>query len=264
MHPPLIGQTVIGKTVESEQVDLHLLQKFDPLALSPLVRDRTLYYFFKRMLDVTVAALALLLLCPVMVVVAIFIVLDSGGPILFKQERIGAQRRTRAGRFYWRRTTFTCYKFRSMRQNADPALHQAYVSAFISNNHQRMAELQRGATQTRKLVGDPRVTRMGRIIRQSSLDELPQLWNVLKGDMSLVGPRPAISYEVDEYQPWHRRRLQAKPGLTGLWQVTARSSADFDEMVKLDIQYVGQQSLWLDFRIMLSTPRVVLSGKGAV
>jgi lipopolysaccharide/colanic/teichoic acid biosynthesis glycosyltransferase len=264
MTLPFIDQTVRGKNVAAEQAEPELLQKFDPLALSPLVKDRTLYYFSKRVLDITVAALALLLLWPVMVVVAILIILDSEGPILFKQERIGAQRRIRAGCFYWQQTTFTCYKFRSMCQNANPALHQAYVLAFINNDQQRMAELQGWETQTHKLVSDPRVTRVGRIIRKSSLDELPQLWNVLKGDMSLVGPRPAVPYEVNEYQLWHRRRLRAKPGLTGLWQVMARSSADFEEMIRLDIQYVERQSFWLDCMIILSTPWAVLSGKGAV
>ena len=116
---------------------------------------------------------------------------------------------------------------------------------------------------THKMIKDPRVTRLGRILRKASLDELPQLWNILIGEMSLVGPRPAILYELAEYRPWHFQRLQAKPGLSGLWQVTARSSVEFDEMVKLDIEYIKHQSLWLDLKIILKTPIVVLSGKGA-
>jgi lipopolysaccharide/colanic/teichoic acid biosynthesis glycosyltransferase len=114
------------------------------------------------------------------------------------------------------------------------------------------------------LTEDPRVTRLGKFLRKSSIDELPQLWNVLRGDMSIVGPRPPIPYEVEMYKPWHRKRLMAKPGLTGLWQVTARSSADFDEMVRMDIWYIEHQSLWLDLRILLKTPLSVMSMEGAV
>jgi lipopolysaccharide/colanic/teichoic acid biosynthesis glycosyltransferase len=264
MHQHILGQAVAGGTVEREQIDLGLLQRFDPLALSPLVRDRAFYYAFKRALDISVAALALIVLAPVMALIAVLIVLDSGWPVVFAQGRVGARRWTREGYSYWRQTTFTCYKFRSMVRDADPSVHLAYVKAFIGNDCQRMAALQNGTTQTYKLVGDPRVTRVGRWLRKSSLDELPQLWNVLRGDLSLVGPRPPIPYEVDEYKPWHRRRLQTKPGLTGLWQVTARSSADFDAMVGLDIQYIENQSFWLDLKILVKTPLAVLSGKGAV
>ncbi len=250
--------------INLEQVSLDLLWKFDPLALSTLGRDRAYYHFFKRVLDVSVAALALVILSPVMAVIALAIILDSGWPVIFAQERVGARRWTREGYSYWRRTPFTLYKFRSMVQNADPSMHKAFTKAFIHNDHQGLAALQDDDIKVRKLMSDPRVTRMGWILRRSSLDELPQLWNVLKGDMSLVGPRPPIAYEVDEYKSWHHRRLGAKPGLTGLWQVTARSSADFDEMVWLDIQYIGNQSFWLDLKIMLKTPLAVLSGKGAV
>ena len=247
-----------------EQVSLNLVRQFDPLALSPLVRDRASYYFFKRVLDLTVATLALVILSPVMALIAVLIVLDSPGPIIFAQNRVSARRWTRDGFSYWQQAIFTCYKFRSMVQDADSALHRAFFQAFIHNDHTSMVALQGEDIQTRKLVHDPRVTRLGRFLRRSSIDELPQLWNVLKGDMSLVGPRPPIPYEVNEYEPGHRRRLETKPGLTGLWQVTARSSADFDEMVRLDIQYIENQSLWLDLKILLKTPLAVLSSKGAV
>jgi lipopolysaccharide/colanic/teichoic acid biosynthesis glycosyltransferase len=247
-----------------EQVSLNLLRKFDPFALSPLIRDRAYYPFFKRVLDVTVAALALVVLSPVLALIAVLIVLDSPGPIIFAQKRVGARRWTRDGFSYWQQISFTCYKFRSMFRDADQSVHQAFTNAFIHNDHKNMAALQGEDIQIRKLVHDPRVTRLGRFLRRSSLDELPQLWNVLKGDMSLVGPRPPIPYEVDEYEPWHRRRLETKPGLTGLWQVTARSSADFDEAVRLDIEYIERQSLWLDLKILLKTPLAVLSSKGAV
>lgn len=247
-----------------EQAGPNLFRQFDPLALRPLVRDRAYYYLVKRVLDLTVATLALVILLPVMALIAVLIVLDSPGPIIFAQRRVGARRRTYRGFSYWQQTIFTCYKFRSMFQDADQSVHHSFVSAFIHNDHKRMAALQGEDVQTRKLVHDPRVTRLGRFLRKSSLDELPQLWNVLKGDISLVGPRPPIPYEVNEYEPWHRQRLETQPGLTGLWQVTARSSADFDEMVRLDIQYIERQSLWLDLNILLKTPLVVLLGKGAV
>ena len=264
MQQHVLGQAVAGKTVEREQIDLPVLRRFDPLALSGLGRDRAYYHFFKRMLDVSVAALALVILSPVMAVIALVIILDSGWPVIFAQERVGARRWTRESYSYWRRTTFTCYKFRSMVQDADPSMHKVFTKAFIHNDHQSMAALQGDDIKVRKLKSDPRVTRLGWILRRSSLDELPQLWNVLKGDMSLVGPRPPIAYEVDEYKSWHHRRLGAKPGLTGLWQVTARSSADFDEAVRLDIQYIENQSFWLDLKILLRTPLAVFSGKGAV
>jgi lipopolysaccharide/colanic/teichoic acid biosynthesis glycosyltransferase len=246
-----------------ERIGLDLLWKFDPLALSALGRDRAYYHFFKRVLDVSVAALALVILSPLMAIIALAIIIDSGGPVIFAQKRVGARRWTREGYSYWQRTTFTFYKFRSMVQDADPSTHIAFVKAFMANDHERMAALQGENTQTYKLVRDPRVTRVGKLLRKCSLDELPQLWNVLKGDMSLVGPRPPIAYEVDEYKSWHHRRLGAKPGLTGLWQVTGRSSVDFDEMVRLDIEYSENQSFWLDLKILLETPLAVLSGKGA-
>jgi lipopolysaccharide/colanic/teichoic acid biosynthesis glycosyltransferase len=126
-----------------------------------------------------------------------------------------------------------------------------------------MNALQGEATETRKLIHDPRIIRPGTLLRKLSIDELPQLWNVLLGDMSLVGPRPAIPYEVEVYQPWHLKRLQAQPGITGLQQVTARNTMDFDEQVKLDIEYVENQSLWLDLKIMFKTPFAVLLAKGA-
>lgn len=294
MYQQVMRRRTIQQQAMRQQISLDLVRRFDPLAVSPLTGDRAAYYFLKRALDVTVAALALVILSPLMALIGLLIVLGSGWPAVFAQERVGPRRWTRGGFAYWRRTSFTCYKFRTMVQNADPHVHRAFVQAFIRNDREGMAAVQRlcgeassgpdsafaqafvrgdgGGTaaaqreesQLCKLVHDPRVTRLGRFLRRSSLDELPQLWNVLRGDMSLVGPRPPIPYEVDEYEPWHRQRLKTKPGLTGLWQVTARSSADFDEMVRLDIQYIEHQSLWLDLKILLKTPRAVLSGKGAV
>jgi lipopolysaccharide/colanic/teichoic acid biosynthesis glycosyltransferase len=263
MYQQVTRQRVVRQPLQQQQIGVELLKRFDPLALGPLARDRAFYHGVKRALDVAVAALALIVLAPVMALAAVLIVLDSGWPVIFAQERVGARRWTREGFAYWRRSAFTCFKFRSMVRDANPSRHQAFVTAFIRNDHQTMATVQGDDNGTHKLVDDPRITRVGRLLRKSSLDEVPQLWNVLKGDMSLVGPRPAIPYEVDEYQPWHCQRLQTKPGLTGLWQVTARSSADFEDMVKLDIRYIDRQSLRQDIKIMLKTPFVVISGKGA-
>jgi lipopolysaccharide/colanic/teichoic acid biosynthesis glycosyltransferase len=227
-------------------------------------QQRWFYFAWKRLLDTLIAGSALILLSPLMLVIAILVKFDSPGPAIFKQKRVGARRRTDGQREYWEVSTFTLCKFRTMCKDADSDPHRAFVQAFIRNDHEGMAALQCEDTQTRKLVHDPRVTRLGRFLRRSSLDELPQLWNVLKGDMSAVGPRPAIQYEVDEYEPWHRQRMEAKPGLTGLWQVTARSSVDFDTAARLDIQYIERQSFWLDLMILLKTPLVVLRGKGAL
>jgi lipopolysaccharide/colanic/teichoic acid biosynthesis glycosyltransferase len=138
------------------------------------------------------------------------------------------------------------------------------MKAYIRDDGKGMAELSRGDEKVLKLQRDPRVTRLGWVLRRTSVDELPQLWNVLMGSMSLVGPRPPIPYEVEMYQAWHHQRLEAKPGMTGLWQVTARSSVSFDRMVDLDVQYVESQSFWLDMKILLKTPLVVLRGHGAV
>ena len=239
------------------------LERADPFALNPLVEDRSTYFVSKRILDLTLTISALVILLPVLILIAILIWLDSPGPVFFVQERVGARRHARGGLACWQKVTFPFVKFRTMVHNADPSLHREYIKAFINNDALAMAEVQGEDTSVRKLVHDPRVTRIGRFLRKSSLDELPQLWNVLWGDMSWVGPRPAIAYEVQEYKPWHLQRLETLPGLTGFWQVTARSSADFDEMVSLDIQYIEKQSLWLDIKILLKTPFVVLTGKGA-
>jgi len=198
-------------------------------------------------------SLAALILCgPLFVLIALAIKLTSKGPILFKQERVG-----RYG------SRFTFLKFRSMECDNDSRIHREYVKRFIAGE----ADQARGShTQdvVYKIQDDPRVTRVGKFLRKTSLDELPQFINVLKGDMSLVGPRPPIPYELEGYQIWHRRRvLESKPGITGLWQVNGRSRLKFDDMVRLDLQYAKTWSLWLDIKILLRTPRVVLFGAGA-
>ncbi len=238
----------------------------DPYGPSPLylrVRNRERYYSAKRAMDILVASLLLVVFSPLMILIAVAIRLYSPGPIFFAQERVGSKRHTRGKDTSWQPTTFRCFKFRTMHVNADPSVHRAYVQALIENNPEKMAAIQGQTTSLRKLVEDARISRPGRLLRKFSLDELPQLWNVLRGDMSLVGPRPAIPYEVEMYQGWHTHRLEAQPGITGLQQITARSTADFDQQIQLDLQYIDQQSLWLDCKIMLKTPIVVISTKGA-
>ncbi len=226
-------------------------------------RDRPVYFFFKRLVDIVFSLVVLIVLSPLFLLIGLVIALYSPGPVFFLQERVGARRVKKAGQLVWMRETFKCYKFRTMRVNADTAIHEAYVRALIENDHDKMAELQGEKTEVRKLVKDSRVTAPGKILRKLSLDELPQFINVLIGEMSVVGPRPAIPYEVDMYKPWHLHRLEAQPGITGLQQVTARSTADFDQQVRLDIDYVERQSFWLDTTIILKTPFVILSARGA-
>jgi lipopolysaccharide/colanic/teichoic acid biosynthesis glycosyltransferase len=230
----------------------------------PRYRPQRFYFFFKRLLDILIAGAMLILLSPLILLIALLIKFDSPGPVIFKQERVGSKGKESDQGTPPDFETFTFFKFRTMRKDASSDPHRAYLQAFIQNDHKHMTEFQGNDAQTRKLTNDARVTRLGRFLRKSSMDELPQLWNVLRGDMSIVGPRPPIPYEVEMYEPWHRKRLVAKPGLTGLWQVTARSSADFDEMVRMDIWYIEHQSLWLDLRILLKTPLSVLSMEGAV
>lgn len=206
----------------------------------------------KRAIDVLGSSLALVALAPVFVLIALLIKLTSKGSVIFSQERVG-----RRGR------TFRCFKFRSMYAASDPGIHKAFVRDLISSSRGENSA-QREAQSHYKIKNDPRVTPLGRLLRRASLDELPQFWNVLKGEMSLVGPRPAIPYEVESYDRWHWRRvLDVNPGITGLWQVHGRSRTSFDEMVRLDLRYANRWSIWLDLKILLKTPRAVLSGEGA-
>jgi len=206
----------------------------------------------KRLVDVAGSIAGIVLLLPLMILVAIAIKLTSKGPVLFRQVRIGQ---------YGRRFTFL--KFRSMYVNNDPSVHEKYIHRFIKGIP-GTEQLAAKGRKLYKLTADSRVTRVGRLIRKTSLDELPQLVNVLRGEMSLVGPRPPIIYEFERYDLWHRGRLLAvKPGITGLWQVHGRSRVKFDEMVRLDIRYARTWSLWLDFKILLQTPRAVVLGTGA-
>ena len=178
--------------------------------------------------------------------------LSSKGPVFFRQQRVG-----RYGK------TFTFLKFRSMYVNNDPTVHREFVTKLIANRSQTEPEND-GDPSVYKLKDDKRITPVGRVLRRTSLDELPQFLNVLQGDMSLVGPRPPIPYELAAYQTWHRQRLlDVKPGITGLWQVLGRSSVGFDEMVRLDLRYASTWTPWLDFKILLRTPVAVIKGSGA-
>ena len=253
----------LGDTALQNETRLDSIRSNNPKALRLVSEGSNIYYAVKRMMDFVIAFILLMFLSPLMLLVAVIIFIYSPGPIFFKQERVGARRQSHGGRSSWKRVNFQCYKFRTMKIDADPSVHQAYVKALIENDEAQMAALQGAPTQPRKLVNDTRIIRPGKFLRKLSLDELPQLWNVLIGDMSLIGPRPAIPYEVEMYKPWHLRRLDAQPGITGLQQITARSTADFDQQIKLDLEYVEKQSFLLDLIIIFKTPLVVFSTRGA-
>ena len=222
-----------------------ILQKFEKPEKRAAVRD-----LVKRGLDIAGSLGLLMVLSPVFLLIAALVKLTSRGPIFFKQVRVGQGAKP-----------FTMLKFRTMHVNAGHALHQEFVTSLIKSGSRAKKS---GTNGFFKIANDPRVTPVGRLLRKTSLDELPQFWNVVGGTMSLVGPRPPIPYEVEQYEPWHCRRVQeAKPGITGLWQVTGRSRTTFDEMVRLDLRYARTRSLWTDVKILLSTPKAVIAGKGA-
>ena len=203
----------------------------------------------KRMMDIIGSALALVISAPLFLVIALAIKASSKGPIFFRQQRVGHY-----GKY------FTCLKFRSMYVDNDPHIHEDYVKRLIAGEAPRHPSKGNGDA-VYKLTKDDRVTRVGAFLRKTSLDEVPQFINVLKGEMSLVGPRPPLAYEVESYGLWHRRRLlEAKPGITGLWQVNGRNRIAFDDMVRLDLTYARTWSPWLDLKILLRTPLAVIQG----
>ncbi len=211
------------------------------------------YVFFKKVLDFLGALAGIILFAPAMIVITLLIKLTSEGPVLFKQQRLG-----------FRGKPFVFLKFRTMFVNNDDSIHRDYVEKLIQGKN---GEINFGTSDQPlyKLENDPRITPLGHKLRKFSLDELPQFFNVIRGSMSLVGPRPPIPYEITSYQNWHYRRIrEVKPGITGLWQVYGRSMTTFDEMVRLDLQYVQTRSFLLDMKILLMTLRAVFNTRGAL
>ena len=248
--------------ISKVSISFHLFPESDPQTLqgetfnTNLYPDimkktlgKTLSLAIKRVIDILGSACALVFFAPIFLALAIAIKATSPGPVFFRQERVGFNGKK-----------FFMLKFRSMKTNCDAAEHKQYIAKYICE--QKDSAVEPGVF---KLTNDSRITPIGAFIRRTSLDELPQFINVLKGDMSLVGPRPPIPYECELYDIWHRRRLlSCKPGITGLWQVMGRSRTTFDEMVRLDLKYIREWSLFLDIKILLKTPQAVINGSGAL
>jgi len=230
--------------VKNKFIDLISLERPEgqPFYVSPI--SNRMYFIIKKIMDYLLTITGFILISPLLLLIVIAIKLDSPGPILFRQRRVGLNG-----------VIFDMYKFRSMYKNADSTVHEKHIRAF--------AEGKLDESKGVKLKSDPRITHVGRILRETSLDELPQLLNILKGEMSLVGPRPVVGYEADLYDLWHSERFNILPGLTGLWQVIGRSNVSFDEQLRLDIRYIRNRSLWLDIMILLKTFPAVLSKRGA-
>jgi exopolysaccharide biosynthesis polyprenyl glycosylphosphotransferase len=229
-----------------------VLPDFFPLDLDVPMESHRFQIALKRAVDILGALVGLILFSPIMLATAIAIKMTSSGPVIFKQTRFG-QKGTR----------FQFYKFRSMYWDIDDQIHREYVTNLIKGHLEKINQGDKEAPLF-KMVSDPRISRVGKIIRKTSIDELPQFFNVLKGEMSLVGPRPPLPYEVQKYEPWHLRRiLEVKPGVTGLWQVSGRSRTSFDQMVRLDLRYAQNWSLWLDLKILLKTVRALIPSEGA-
>lgn len=255
-----LGEVLCSEEIKQVVVSLHFFPEDHGRKLSVFESDKKLYpdiigeaegkgmsAGLKRILDIAGSVFILLLFIPFFLIIPVLIKLASKGPVLFKQKRIG-----KFGK------EFAFLKFRTMYVNNDPTIHQQYVRQLIAQGGKK------SGAGVFKITNDPRVTPIGRFLRKTSLDELPQFLNVLKGDMSIVGPRPPIPYEFAAYRFWHRRRVvEVRPGITGLWQVTGRSKTSFDDMVRLDLQYIKKQSFWLDLKIIFRTPGVLISGDGA-
>lgn len=221
------------------------------MAAQPTVTERLLvsserYFMAKRILDVTLALSLLALSLPVMLIIAFMVALDSPGPVFFRQRRIGKNG-----------AQFDMFKFRSMRRDADASVHHLAIKRYMQGER---LDTSRTTGSPYKLGDDPRITGVGKVIRKTSLDELPQLWNILRGEMSLVGPRPPLPYEVELYDARAMLRLQAKPGLTGTWQVYGRGTVTFDEMIEMDIGYLNNRSIWYDLKIIALTVPAALRG----
>jgi len=224
-----------------------------PFGLENSIGPSWFKLLLKRGVDILGSIIGIVIFMPVMLITALAIKVTSPGAVIFKQIRLGKQG-----------TPFTFYKFRSMYVNRDDQIHRDYIQDFIKGHHEKVNQ---GDAEEPlfKIKSDPRITRIGRFIRKTSIDELPQFFNVLKGDMSLVGPRPPLPYEAEKYEPWHLRRiLDMKPGITGLWQVEGRSKTGWDDTVRLDIRYINNWSFMLDMKILLKTVKVVLRCRGAL
>ena len=245
--PSLVSSSAIDQRAASACADI------DAGPAAATHRAQPLVDVSCRTLDIVGSALMLLLLAPVLAAIAIAIRLDSPGPAIFRQRRVGRGRRP-----------FTVMKFRTMHQGVAHDPHREFVIGLIKGETPQLdTESEETPGLYFKMIGDKRVTRVGRLLRRSSLDELPQLWNVFRGDMSFVGPRPAVPEEVEQYEDWQRRRLRMRPGLTCTWVLEGRSHVDFNRWMQLDLKYIDNWSLWLDAKIFLRTIPIVLSGRGA-
>jgi len=245
-YPNLLFKRILKE--EQYQPELY------PINIDESVKKRArLQRGLKRGMDVIGSIVGILLFSPIMALTALAVKLNSRGPAVFKQPRLGMKG-----------VRFPFYKFRSMYWNVDDQIHREYVDHLIKGNLEKINQ-GNGKEPLYKMKSDTRITKIGKIIRKLSIDELPQFFNVLKGEMSLVGPRPPIPYEVEKYEPWHLRRiLEVKPGITGLWQVSGRSTTSFDDMVRLDLRYAENWSFWLDLKILLRTVKAVFCSKGAL
>jgi lipopolysaccharide/colanic/teichoic acid biosynthesis glycosyltransferase len=239
--------------LEAERVELRL-----PIIL-PDVESPGYYFLCKRVADVVIALVLLIALAPLLMAIAVAIRFDSPGPLIYVQQRVGSRRRKRNGRTVWEVQPFPFYKFRSMMHGADERLHREHIRSFCEGAGQAT----NGERRSFKLADDPRITAVGRVLRRSSLDELPQLINVLRGEMSLVGPRPVPIYEAAAYSESQWERLAAFPGISGQWQVYGRSVVPFEEMIRMDIEYARRRSLALDLKLLLLTVPAVFGARGA-
>jgi lipopolysaccharide/colanic/teichoic acid biosynthesis glycosyltransferase len=211
--------------------------------------DSLFFRAFKRLVDIVISLFLLFIFSPFFLLIGLAIKMNSRGPVFFRQTRIGKMGKP-----------FTFYKFRSMIVNNDDSLHRSYTQDFIKNGKPAAASEQKVSY---KIKNDPRVTNVGKLLRATSVDELPQLFNVLKGEMSLVGPRPCMPYEWEHYDDWHKKRLSVTPGCTGLWQVSGRSAVGFDDMVLLDLFYINNMSPWFDLQLIIKTIPVMIFARGA-
>jgi len=235
------------------------------LSIQSAFANRAVYFLAKRSIDIVFSLFLLILLSPLLLLIAIIVRFDSPGPAIFSQTRVGCRLRWKGLSYIPEIFCFKFYKFRSMFYKVDESIHKEFIEAYIENNLEKLAQLQKGPVKKGnefKLNHDDRITRIGKFLRNTSLDELPQLFNVLKGDISLVGPRPDLPYSVEHYEPWHMQRLSTIQGISGLWQISARNSSSFEDFVKTDLEYINNQSLWLDLKIILKTPLAIFDRKG--